>query len=95
MRGDLTQEDVRRQRRDLIWDGRTGCVSFALHIVAVSLFPQRIFAAVTVRVRYGIYVKTLTGKTIAIKADASDEIEFIKLKIQTVEGMCCVLGRGP
>jgi len=34
-----------------------------------------------------IYVKTLTGKTITIDADASDSIENVKLKIQDKEGI--------
>lgn len=36
---------------------------------------------------WGIYVKTLTGKTIAVKGAPSDSIEFVKCKIQAMEGI--------
>ena len=34
-----------------------------------------------------IFVKTLTGKTITLDADASDNIESVKQKIQDKEGI--------
>jgi len=36
---------------------------------------------------FGVFVKTLTGKTIGLKGSPSDDIEFIKTKIQDLEGI--------
>ena len=34
-----------------------------------------------------IFVKTLTGKTIALNAESADTIEMVKLKIEEKEGI--------
>ena len=40
-------------------------------------------------------MKTLTGKTISLKASSSDEVEFVKVKIQDLEGMAIVARTHP
>ncbi|WP_334076888.1 S-layer homology domain-containing protein [Paenibacillus sanfengchensis] len=54
--------------------------SLAVTLVIALLFQQQVFAM-------GIYVKTLTGKTITLDVEPSDSIEMVKQQISDKEGI--------
>lgn len=49
-------------------------------LIALSLFGNNVFAM-------QIFVKTLTGKTIALEVEANESIDVVKVKIQEKEGI--------